>query len=347
VHDIEQVVASMARIPPRSVSSSDKVRLQHLDQELKAVIYGQDHTIDQVVKAIKLSRAGLGTPTKPVGSFLFSGPTGVGKTELAKQLARVLGVHFLRFDMSEYMEKHTVSRLIGAPPGYVGFDQGGLLTDAINKTPYAVLVLDEIEKAHPDVFNILLQVMDHATLTDNNGKKADFRNVILIMTTNAGAREQSSEEIGFRTASSPAQAGTGGSTSTVAGKAKTAVERTFSPEFRNRLDAWIQFNQLTMADVERVVDKFMGELQAQLVEKQVTVELTAAARHWLAQEGFDRLYGARPMARLIQKQVKEPLAEEILFGTLQHGGRAVVDAQENTIVLQYAAPQEAEAVSVA
>ena len=347
VHDIEQVVASMARIPPRSVSSSDKVRLQHLDQELKAVIYGQDHTIDQVVKAIKLSRAGLSTPTKPVGSFLFSGPTGVGKTELAKQLARVLGVNFLRFDMSEYMEKHTVSRLIGAPPGYVGFDQGGLLTDAINKTPYAVLVLDEIEKAHPDVFNILLQVMDHATLTDNNGKKADFRNVILIMTTNAGAREQSSEDIGFRTASPQGQAGTPGSRSTVAGKAKTAVERTFSPEFRNRLDAWIQFNQLTMADVERVVDKFMGELQAQLVEKQVTIELTPAARHWLAQAGFDRLYGARPMARLIQKQVKEPLAEEILFGTLQHGGRAVVDAQENAIVLQYVAPQAAEVVSVA
>ena len=347
VHDIEQVVASMARIPPRSVSSSDKVRLQHLDQELKAVIYGQDHTIDQVVKAIKLSRAGLGTPTKPVGSFLFSGPTGVGKTELAKQLARVLGVNFLRFDMSEYMEKHTVSRLIGAPPGYVGFDQGGLLTDAINKTPYAVLVLDEIEKAHPDVFNILLQVMDHATLTDNNGKKADFRNVILIMTTNAGAREQSSEDIGFRTASLQGQAGTPGSRSTVAGKAKTAVERTFSPEFRNRLDAWIQFNQLTMADVERVVDKFMGELQAQLVEKQVTIELTAAARHWLAQEGFDRLYGARPMARLIQKKVKEPLAEEILFGTLQHGGRAVVDAQANDIVLQFVAPQAAEVVSVA
>jgi ATP-dependent Clp protease ATP-binding subunit ClpA len=347
VHDIEQVVASMARIPPRSVSSSDKVRLQHLDQELKAVIYGQDHTIDQVVKAIKLSRAGLGTPTKPVGSFLFSGPTGVGKTELAKQLARVLGVNFLRFDMSEYMEKHTVSRLIGAPPGYVGFDQGGLLTDAINKTPYAVLVLDEIEKAHPDVFNILLQVMDHATLTDNNGKKADFRNVILIMTTNAGAREQSSEEIGFRTVSPQGQAGMRGSMSTVAGKAKTAVERTFSPEFRNRLDAWIQFNQLTMADVERVVDKFIGELQAQLVEKQVTIELTTAARHWLAQEGFDRLYGARPMARLIQKQVKEPLAEEILFGTLQHGGRAVVDAQANAIVLRYSAPQEAEAVSVA
>jgi ATP-dependent Clp protease ATP-binding subunit ClpA len=332
VHDIEQVVASMAKIPPRSVSSSDKVRLQHLEQELKAVIYGQDHTIEQVVKAIKLARAGLGTPTKPVGSFLFSGPTGVGKTELAKQLARVLGVQFLRFDMSEYMEKHTVSRLIGAPPGYVGFDQGGLLTDAINKTPYAVLVLDEIEKAHPDVFNILLQVMDHATLTDNNGKKADFRNVILIMTTNAGAREQSSEEIGFRTAVPAAGAGV---RSAMASKTKNAIERTFSPEFRNRLDAWIQFNQLTMADVERVVDKFIDELQTQLTEKQVTVTLTTAARSWLAQQGFDRLYGARPMARLIQKKVKEPLAEEILFGTLQKGGRVVVDAQDDDIRLEY------------
>jgi ATP-dependent Clp protease ATP-binding subunit ClpA len=345
VHDVEQVVASMAKIPPRSVSSSDKVRLQHLDEELKAVIYGQHHAIEQVVKAIKLSRAGLGTPTKPVGSFLFSGPTGVGKTELAKQLARVLGVNFLRFDMSEYMEKHTVSRLIGAPPGYVGFDQGGLLTDAINKTPYAVLVLDEIEKAHPDIFNILLQVMDHATLTDNNGKKADFRNVILIMTTNAGAREQSSEEIGFRAATLQKHESKPGVLSAVASKAKTAVERTFSPEFRNRLDAWVQFNQLTMRDVERVVDKFIAELAAQLVEKRVTVELTAAARNWLAQQGFDRLYGARPMARLIQKKVKEPLAEEILFGTLQHGGRAVVDAPENDIVLQYVARQDAAAMS--
>ena len=335
VHDIEQVVASMAKIPPRSVSSSDKVRLQHLEQELTAVIYGQDHTIEQVVKAIKLARAGLGTPTKPVGSFLFSGPTGVGKTELAKQLARVLGVQFLRFDMSEYMEKHTVSRLIGAPPGYVGFDQGGLLTDAINKTPYAVLVLDEIEKAHPDVFNILLQVMDHATLTDNNGKKADFRNVILIMTTNAGAREQSSEEIGFRTSVPPAGAGP---RSAMASKTRNAIERTFSPEFRNRLDAWIQFNQLTMADVERVVDKFIGELQTQLIEKQVTVTLTTAARSWLAQQGFDRLYGARPMARLIQKKVKEPLAEEILFGTLQKGGQVMIDEQENDIRLEYLIP---------
>jgi ATP-dependent Clp protease ATP-binding subunit ClpA len=333
-HDIELVVASMAKIPARSVSGSDKERLHDLESELKAVIYGQDHAIAQVVRAIKLSRSGLGTPTTPVGSFLFAGPTGVGKTELAKQLARVLGVNFLRFDMSEYMEKHTVSRLIGAPPGYVGFDQGGLLTDAITRTPYTVLVLDEIEKAHPDVFNILLQVMDHATLTDNNGKQADFRNAILIMTTNAGARELTNEDIGFRAAGprqSDSRRGTGSSS---AGKARSAIERTFSPEFRNRLDAWIQFNQLTMADVERVVDKFIGELRLQLEEKHVSIELTEAARDWLARQGFDRLYGARPMARLIQKNVKEPLAEEILFGQLQEGGRVVVDAQDDAIVLQ-------------
>ncbi|ETW96663.1 MAG: ATP-dependent Clp protease ATP-binding protein [Candidatus Entotheonella factor] len=330
-HDIEQVVASTAKIPPKSVSHSDKERLQSLEQELKAVLYGQNHAIEQVVRAIKLSRSGLGNPTKPVGSFLFAGPTGVGKTELAKQLARVLGVEFLRFDMSEYMEKHTVSRLIGAPPGYVGFDQGGLLTDAINKTPHSVLVLDEIEKAHPDVFNILLQVMDHATLTDNNGKKADFRNVVLIMTTNAGAREMTNADIGFRTA---IEAG-GNGQSKGAGKAKSAIERTFSPEFRNRLDAWIQFNQLEMTHVERVVDKFVDELREQLVEKHVTIELTATARTWLARQGFDPLYGARPMARLIQQKIREPLAEEILFGTLEGGGHAVADIDGDEIVLRF------------
>jgi ATP-dependent Clp protease ATP-binding subunit ClpA len=334
-HDIELVVASMARIPARSVSGSDKERLQNLEQELKAVIYGQSHAIERVVRAIKLSRSGLGNPDKPIGSFLFAGPTGVGKTELAKQLARVLGVNFLRFDMSEYMEKHTVSRLIGAPPGYVGFDQGGLLTDAIGKTPYAVLVLDEIEKAHPDVFNILLQVMDHATLTDNNGKQADFRNVILIMTTNAGAREMTNEEIGFRTRSDTSATGNGSNSNI--GKAKNAIERTFSPEFRNRLDAWIQFNSLTLANVEQVVDKFINELKAQLAEKNVTIELTETARNWLAQQGFDRLYGARPMARLIQQKVREPLAEEILFGRLQDGGRAVVDVRDHDIVLEIVA----------
>jgi ATP-dependent Clp protease ATP-binding subunit ClpA len=331
-YDIEQIVAGIAKVPVKSVSNSDKERLQNLDLQLKSVIYGQDHAIEQVVRAIKLSRSGLGNPLKPIGCFLFAGPTGVGKTELAKQLAWMLGVNFLRFDMSEYMEKHTVSRLIGAPPGYVGFDQGGLLTDAINKTPYTVLVMDEIEKAHPDVFNILLQVMDHASLTDNNGKKADFRNVILIMTTNAGAREMTSEDIGFRRAPSKTSAP---QRDRGASKSKSAIERTFSPEFRNRLDAWIQFNQLTLADVERVVDKFIEELRGQLGEKLVTLELSEAARNWLAREGFDRLYGARPMARLIQKQIKEPLAEEILFGSLQNGGHAMVDAQGDSIVMTY------------
>jgi ATP-dependent Clp protease ATP-binding subunit ClpA len=332
-HDIELVVASMAKIPPKTVSHSDKERLQQLEQELQAVLYGQDHAIAQVVRAIKLARSGLGNPTKPIGSFLFAGPTGVGKTELAKQLARVLGVHFLRFDMSEYMEKHTVSRLIGAPPGYVGFDQGGLLTDAVTKTPYAVLVLDEIEKAHPDLFDILLQVMDHATLTDNNGKQADFRNVILIMTTNAGARDLANEEIGFRAAVHPAHTGIDRGPSSKASKAKSAIERTFSPEFRNRLDAWIQFNHLPLAEVERVVDKFIGELQAQLAEKHVTLELTTVARHWLARHGFEPLYGARPMARLIQQKVKEPLAEELLFGKLQDGGQALVEVMDDDIRL--------------
>lgn len=335
VHDIELVVAGVAKIPTKSVSGSDKERLQNLEGELKSVIYGQDHAIETLVRAIRLSRAGLGHPNKPIGSFLFSGPTGVGKTELAKQLARVMGVNFLRFDMSEYMEKHTVSRLIGAPPGYVGFDQGGLLTDAINKTPYAVLVLDEIEKAHPDLFNILLQVMDHATLTDNNGKKADFRNVVLIMTTNAGAREMSAGDIGFRASgSAPDAAQLAQERSSVVSKSKAAIERTFTPEFRNRLDGWVVFNPLTMDEIRKVVDKFMGELKEQLVEKNVTLEMTDAARDWLALKGFDRAFGARPMARLIQQKVKEPLSEEILFGKLQHGGKAIVDAKGDEVVVE-------------
>jgi ATP-dependent Clp protease ATP-binding subunit ClpA len=317
---IELVVARMAKIPPKTVSVSDKDRLQNLERDLKLVIFGQDHAIERLTRAIKLSRSGLANPDKPIGSFLFSGPTGVGKTELAKQLARELGVAFIRFDMSEYMEKHTVSRLIGAPPGYVGFDQGGLLTDSINKTPYSVLVLDEIEKAHPDLFNILLQIMDHATLTDNNGKKADFRNVILIMTTNAGARDMSGDSIGF-------QKGGGGS------KGKGAIERTFSPEFRNRLDAWIAFQSLTLPIIEKVVDKFIAELSEQLVEKQVTIELTEAARVWLAKNGFDHQFGARPMARLIQAKIKEPLAEELLFGNLQAGGKVLVDESNGEIKL--------------
>jgi ATP-dependent Clp protease ATP-binding subunit ClpA len=320
--DVERVVARMAKIPPKTVVSSEKDRLRNLKGELQAVIYGQDHAIEQLVNAIKLSRAGLGQPEKPVGSFLFSGPTGVGKTELAKQLAVTLGVEFLRFDMSEYAEAHTVSRLIGAPPGYVGFDQGGLLTDAVLKTPYAVLVLDEIEKAHPNLFNILLQVMDHATLTDNNGKKADFRNVILIMTTNAGAQEMSSGGIGFHG-------------NTGKGKGRGAIERTFSPEFRNRLDAWIAFEPLGFEVVERVVDKFIGELNAQLAEKRITVSLTEAARAWLAQHGFDRLNGARPMARLIQTRIKAPLAEEMLFAETELSGDVLVDTRDGELSLGF------------
>jgi ATP-dependent Clp protease ATP-binding subunit ClpA len=335
VHDVELVVASMAKIPPKSVSGSDKEKLQNLESELKSVLFGQNHAVEQVVKAIKLSRAGLSHPTKPIGSFLFSGPTGVGKTELAKQLARVMGVNFLRFDMSEYMEKHTVSRLIGAPPGYVGFDQGGLLTDAINKTPHTVLVLDEIEKAHPDIYNILLQVMDHASLTDNNGKKADFRNVVLIMTTNAGAREMTAEDIGFKGKVSEEQEKSENFTqskiSISHGKGKSAVERTFSPEFRNRLDAWVVFNQLTYADISRVVDKFVNEVRAQLFEKNVEIELDEPARKWFADHGFDKLFGARPMNRLIQQQIREPLAEEILFGKLEHGGTAKVTTEGEDI----------------
>lgn len=335
VNDVETVVSRMAKIPPKSVSTSDKERLQNLETELKSVLYGQDHAIEQVVKAIKLSRSGLGNPQKPIGSFLFAGPTGVGKTELAKQLAQIMGVAFLRFDMSEYMEKHTVSRLIGAPPGYVGFDQGGLLTDAINRTPHAVLILDEIEKAHPDLFSILLQVMDHASLTDNNGKKADFRNIVLIMTTNAGAREMSSEDIGFGAAnpisgsSNPAitrPSPNSGTTSSEAslGKGKSAIERMFTPEFRNRLDSIVMFNQLSLQDIERVVDKFVGELKLQLKEKNVELTLSESAKQWFALHGFDKKFGARPMARLIQKKLKEPLAEQILFGTLEHGGQVNV-----------------------
>jgi ATP-dependent Clp protease ATP-binding subunit ClpA len=322
IDDVEYVVARMAKIPPRTIAVSEKSRLQHLEEDLRKVIYGQDHAVAQIVNAIKIARSGLGHPEKPVGSFLFSGPTGVGKTELAKQLAASLGVEFIRFDMSEYMEPHTVSRLIGAPPGYVGFDQGGLLTDAIIRTPYAVLVLDEIEKAHPNLFSILLQVMDHATLTDNNGKKADFRNVILIMTTNAGAREMSDASMGFGMSSG-------------SGRGRGVIERTFTPEFRNRLDAWIAFDPLSFETTERVVDKFIEELRAQLAPKKVTLELAEEGRAWLAKHGYDKAFGARPMARLIHAKIKEPLVDAILFGKLQEGGKVVVGAAGDELTLEY------------
>lgn len=323
VQMVENTIARMAKIPPKTVVADEKLRLKSLREDLKKVIFGQDEAIDKVVDAIQISRAGLGHQTKPVGSFLFSGPTGVGKTEVSKQLAEILGVEFIRFDMSEYAEPHTVSRLIGAPPGYVGFDQGGLLTEAIMRTPHAVLVLDEIEKAHPNLFNLLLQVMDSATLTDNNGKKADFRNVILIMTTNAGARELSSGGVGFRNASD------------TKGNAKGVIERTFTPEFRNRLDAWVPFKPLDIDIIKLIVDKFIKELNGQLAEKRVLVQLTEPAREWLAKNGFDPRYGARPMSRLIHDKIKQPLANEILFGKLAGGGSVLVEETENEIKLSF------------
>jgi ATP-dependent Clp protease ATP-binding subunit ClpA len=328
--DVERVVAKIAKIPERTVSADDQAQLHALQPELKKVIFGQDSAIDEISSAIKLSRSGLASPEKPIGCFLFSGPTGVGKTELAKQLARILGVEFMRFDMTEYQEKHTVSRLIGAPPGYVGFDQGGLLTDAIRKTPYAVLLLDEIEKAHPDIYNLLLQVMDHATLTDNNGRKADFRHVVLIMTTNAGAQELSARRVGFASA-------TGG-----VGNARAAIERAFSPEFRNRLDAWVAFDSLPTEVIGRVVDKFVRELESQLKEKKVAIELTPEGRGWLAEHGFDQQMGARPMSRLIQNELKKALAEKILFGELHEGGKVRVEVDPSgeklKLVVTAAAP---------
>ena len=316
--DVERVVARIAKIPERTVTADAREALRSLEPELKKVIFGQDPAIEAIAAAVKLGRSGLGSPEKPTGCFLFSGPTGVGKTELAKQLARILGVEFLRFDMTEYQEKHTVSRLIGAPPGYVGFDQGGLLTDAVRRTPHAVLLPDEIEKAHPDVYNLLLQVMDHAALTDNNGRKADFRHVVLVMTTNAGAQELSARRVGF------------GAEERGPGNARTAIERTFSPEFRNRLDAWVSFEALPADAVIRIVDKFVGELAGQLLEKKVTLELTPAGRSWLADHGFDPKMGARPMARLVQNELKKPLAEKILFGELQAGGAVRVGVDDDT-----------------
>lgn len=321
VNDIENIIAKIARIPAKTVSSSDKDVIRKLDRNLKMVVFGQDEAITTLSNAIKMSRSGLGNPNKPIGNFLFAGPTGVGKTEVTRQLAIQMGVELVRFDMSEYMERHTVSRLIGAPPGYVGFDQGGLLTDSINKQPHCVLLLDEIEKAHPDVFNILLQVFDHGTLTDANGRKSDFRNVIIVMTTNAGADQMSRASVGFTTQDH-------------SGDAMASIKQMFSPEFRNRLDAIIQFNALDKRTIANVVDKFLIELEAQLDEKKVTVDVTEEAREWLAIHGYDKVMGARPMARLIQEKVKRALAEELLFGKLEHGGEVLITVENDDIAVE-------------
>ncbi|MEA3231946.1 MAG: ATP-dependent Clp protease ATP-binding subunit ClpA [Thermodesulfobacteriota bacterium] len=322
--DIEKIVAKMARIPAVNVTTSDKEKLQTLADRLKTVIFGQDEALNALVTAIKRSRAGLRTAGHPMGSFLFTGPTGVGKTEVARQIARSLDIQFLRFDMSEYMEKHAVARLIGAPPGYIGFDQGGLLTDGIRKQPHSVLLLDEIEKAHPDLFNILLQILDHATLTDNNGRKADFRNVIIIMTSNAGSREMSARTIGF-----------GDQRKDAADKSQAAIKKFFSPEFRNRLDDIITFKSLNVDIMERIVDKFIGELNDQLAAKKVSLTLSPEARLWLAKKGHDPAYGARPLTRAIQTDLKEPLSDQILFGKLQKGGVVFVDITDDQPVFEY------------
>ncbi|MCJ8321668.1 MAG: ATP-dependent Clp protease ATP-binding subunit ClpA [Colwellia sp.] len=318
--DIEMIVAKMARIPEKSVSSSEKDSLKMLDRNLKLVVFGQDTAIDELTSVIRLSRAGLGNERKPIGSFLFAGPTGVGKTEITQQLAKILGVELLRFDMSEYMEKHAVSRLIGAPPGYVGYEQGGLLTDAVIKHPHSVVLLDEIEKAHEDVYNILLQVMDHGTLTDNNGRKADFRNIILVLTTNAGVKETTRQSIGFKQQDHSFDA-------------MKEINNIFSPEFRNRLDNIVWFNHLTDGVIEQVIDKFIVELQAQLDDKGVSLELTKEAKKWLVEHGYDKSMGARPMSRLIQEHLKKPLANELLFGDLTQGGAVKVGVRKGEIVI--------------
>jgi ATP-dependent Clp protease ATP-binding subunit ClpA len=318
LRDVEEIVAKIARIPPKSVSADDKETLRNLERDLKSMVFGQDRAIEALSAAIKLARAGLREPEKPIGNYLFCGPTGVGKTEVARQLAATMGIELIRFDMSEYMERHSVSRLIGAPPGYVGFDQGGLLTDAIDQHPHAVLLLDEIEKAHQDLFNILLQVMDHGKLTDHNGKTVDFRNVVLIMTTNAGASDLAKEAIGF-------------GRDTREGEDEDAIKRLFTPEFRNRLDATIAFAGLTPEIVGRVVEKFVMQLEAQLADRNVTIELSSAAKEWLAERGYDKLYGARPLARVIQEHIKKPLAEELLFGKLVKGGAVKVTLKDGKL----------------
>ena len=327
--EIEEIVAKIARIPARSVSSDDRNQLKTLERDLKSVVFGQDKAIEALTTAIKMARSGLGSPTKPIGSFLFSGPTGVGKTEVAKQLAFILGTELIRFDMSEYMERHAVSRLIGAPPGYVGFDQGGLMTEAITKHPYSVLLLDEIEKAHPDIYNVLLQVMDHGTLTDNNGRKADFRNVVIVMTTNAGAAELSRTNIGF-------------TNDKKAGDEMAEIKRMFTPEFRNRLDATISFAPLDELIILQVVDKFLMQLEAQLTEKKVEVTFTEGLKKYLAKNGFDPLMGARPMARLIQDTIRRALADELLFGKLTNGGKITIDIDaDNKVKLDISEEKEA------
>ncbi len=320
--DIENIVAKIARVPVQSVSTEDKLNLKILGTDLKRTVFGQDKAVDEVVDAIKLSRSGLGDDNKPIGSFLFSGPTGVGKTELAKELARLMGIEFIRFDMSEYQEKHTVSRLIGAPPGYVGFDQGGLLTDALHKTPHAVLLLDEIEKAHPDLFNILLQVMDYGVLTDNNGRKTDFKNAVIIMTSNAGARDIQKNVIGL--IKDVKQHDT-----------KQEIERIFSPEFRNRLTAIVNFNPLPREVVLNIVDKFLTQIELKLAEKKVDLMVTDGAREWLSENGYDMKMGARPLSRLIHDKIKKPLSEEILFGKLEKGGRVRVDEHDGELLFEY------------
>ena len=332
VHDIEAIVAKMARIPPKNVSASDKDILEKLERNLKMVVFGQDEPIEHLSAAIKMSRSGLGETDKPIGSFLFAGPTGVGKTEVTRQLAEIMGIELIRFDMSEYMERHTVSRLIGAPPGYVGYDEGGLLTDAVLKHPHAVLLLDEIEKAHPDVFNILLQVMDHGTLTDTNGRKVDFRNVILVMTSNAGAELTSRRSMGFTRQDHSTDA-------------MEAIKRGFSPEFRNRLDGIILFKSLDEEHVRSIVDKFLVQLQAQLDEKKVTLDVGDAARDWLVREGYDENMGARPMSRVIQEHIKKPLAEEVLFGRLTKGGTVHVACEDGKLKLDFEPAEKPEAAA--